>query len=247
MNYSLAGPAPSQPSRDEPRRMDSTKGYGFNQYPAARVYDPASGNMVEEMSRKDAFREIYDLNHTSRVTGSLRDSYPMEMLDFPDVFDLPDMADKFISRLNARHLWPMDMMPLLLTDQLDLAFNEVIYNDTSPDKIPEEGVPTVVTMQSYKHEDSMVRWAKGAKMERNAYLTMNGRRSLYVAHLSHISCKLSKELSSLCLGDCIGFLDCIEHPKVLVHIIMRDPHCKLRSILGSTDTPREILLPLATH
>ena len=80
-----------------------------------------------------------------------------------------------MSQMNARNLWVFQCMPLEKTDRIDLAFNEIVYNDTVLDRAPEEAVPTLVTKQLQARKESLIRWNKGAETERNLYLTPKGK------------------------------------------------------------------------
>ena len=180
LHHHYAGSAYSAPSREPGLATDSWTGNSISEPRGPARRDAASGQYIADITKSEHWKSLYDLS-TPRMNESMQSSYPDEMMDFPDVFDLPDLADIWMSRLKAHELWPvMKTMQMQLTDRLDYNFTELIFNDTTPDRIPEEGVPTLVTKQMLSYSTTLVRWAKGAKIERTAYLTAKGRKMFWI-------------------------------------------------------------------
>jgi hypothetical protein len=86
-----------------------------------KTLDPSSGQYLQDITQRQSFRSMYDLN-MPRTIESIQNSYPTEIMDFPDVFDLPDIAEVWISRLG-----PFRVMPMSLTDRLDYSFTELVW------------------------------------------------------------------------------------------------------------------------
>jgi len=129
MSRPYGGNAPSAPSRDVQAPLEYMGASALG-YPTTKSYDPATGNSIPHMSQNDAFRSLYDLNKP-RSIEALGHSYPTEIMDFPDVFSLPELAETWVSRLDARELWPLKVMPMRLTDSLDYAFTEIVYKSVT--------------------------------------------------------------------------------------------------------------------
>ena len=179
--YNRAGNTPALSSYPErPSYMvppvhsyrDPTSSQGWDQYDQERTSPP-----TKERTLKDVFDIHTELQNE---VESLSSSHPMETVDFPDLFDLPDLGEVFIARVQNRHTWPFQCMRMKLVDNLDVVWNEMVFNDTGIERVPEEGVPTLSTFQSMSHTESLCRWAKGAKIERTAYLTLKGKYLLSV-------------------------------------------------------------------
>jgi hypothetical protein len=184
MQRHFAGPPQTLGSRGETPSLESFDRSTLGSAVGGRTHDPVTGRFINNITQKESLKSLYDLN-APKMNSSMAGSFPTEIMDFPDVFGLPDMADTWIDRLNERQLWPLKTMPLRLTDSLDYNYVELIYNNTTPTRGAEESVPTLVTKQFYSRQQSLVRWHKGAKTERGSYLTSRGRKEFVSA--SHTS------------------------------------------------------------
>lgn len=110
-----------------------------------------------------------------------------------------------MSRMQQRNLWIFRMMPPELTQDMSLSWNEVVYNDTGLDRAPEEAVPTLVTKQLQSYQDRLIRWNKGASIERNLYLQPKGRRDFWLSETLHAAQHvLSAHLLTLVIG-CLSY------------------------------------------
>lgn len=181
MSRPYGGSTFSMPSMGLQPSLESFANSTLNTNPLmAGRKDPVSGRFIHDVTPRENYISLYDLQADKRNVG-LQGSYPQEVFDFPDVFNMPNVAQTLQARMDAMHMWPIEStMPMRLTDRLDYQWIELIFNDTTPDRGAEEAVPTLVTSEFYKQGASLVRWMKGAKMERNAYLTPRGRMQFYM-------------------------------------------------------------------
>jgi hypothetical protein len=154
MTRTHGGNAYSLPSREERQSMESMDNSLLRFAGGGKTYDHGSGQYLPDITPRQSFRSMYDLT-APRTIESIQNSYPtgrftsahlelqssrlvnvtnfvgfvfflVEIMDFPDVFDLPDIAEVWISRLEARELWPFRVMPMSLTDRLDYSFTELV-------------------------------------------------------------------------------------------------------------------------
>jgi hypothetical protein len=158
----------------------------FNKGPSSTYYDASTGGMHQTLDKNEAFALSYGIETPTNTSGP-QSSYPIDVQDFPDGRWMPDKSDVFISRMQSGNKWVFEVMPMELTYRTDLAFSEVVFNDTAVDRAPEESVPTIVTQQLHSYSKQQIRWSKGAQMERARFLTPGGRRNFYCKHACALS------------------------------------------------------------
>lgn len=108
--------------------------------------------------------------------STVADRSPKDMIDFPDVFGRDDNADAWIDRINRKDVWPLSKtMPLQKTDKLEFNWELYVFNNATPDRLPERSIPTAVNFTRDMFSARMLRYGKLAQMQKEAYHTKKGR------------------------------------------------------------------------
>lgn len=177
-----------------PGRIRSNYEPGYNpSYPSLGTGDAGSRPWVDDhgmisvgpRGMKDLLIEAMSLGVTTKPY-ELETKFRVENLDFPDCFGLPDFPEVWMTRADAKTGWVSKCMPERRVNRLEIGGDLLIFNDTNPERLPEESVPNFMTQSRQSWKDSIVRWGKGIRMERGAFHTPFGR-TLYYYQLEQLN------------------------------------------------------------
>jgi hypothetical protein len=114
-----------------------------------------------------------------------------ELRDYPDALadgmTMLGMGDRdqtqtLITILTEADVWLLrDIMPLEAAgDRSDIEWDEVQFNDTAWNRLPEESIGTYMTDSRRSYRESLVRWGKNAAITRTFYKTPVGKKAWFM-------------------------------------------------------------------